>query len=158
MISPRYGKVNTSVRYFKLWQKIWWLLKKEGVDDSVEALSASAKASTNTFSKLVLNIVQSSEAVEQNVEQILSNLHFHETTRKEIEAATIPLSQISTLSNDIIGKFGGVDEKKSAVSNPENDQLEDDQKGVSGDVMFSESHGWHYKSLNLGLLQFQSKN
>ena len=83
-----------------------------------------------------MNIVQSSEAVEQNVEQILSNLHFHETTRKEIEAATIPLSQISTLSNDIIGKFGGVDEKKSAVSNPENDQLEDDQKGVSGDVMF----------------------
>ena len=56
-------------------------IKKETVDDSVEALSASAKASTNTFSKLVLNIVQSSEA-EQNVEQILQTFIFMKQPRK----------------------------------------------------------------------------
>lgn len=102
------GKVNASVKEISdsLTDKLHKTkMKKESVDSAVDGLSTSAKESTEVFSKLVASAVQSSESVASNIDQIILSLQFQDITKQEIEAAIAPLTQISSLSEEIVAKF-----------------------------------------------------
>lgn len=76
--------------------------KKEFVDQAVESLLDSARDSTEVFSKLVGNAVLSSEAVANNIDDIILSLQFQDITRQEIEAAVSPLARIGDLTFDML--------------------------------------------------------
>ncbi len=78
--------------------------KKEFVDQAVESLLDSARDSTEVFSKLVGNAVLSSEAVANNIDDIILSLQFQDITRQEIEAAVSPLARIGDLTFDMLRK------------------------------------------------------
>jgi methyl-accepting chemotaxis protein len=78
--------------------------KKESVNLAVKSLLESAKESTEVFSKLVDNAVVSSEAVAQNIDQIILSLQFQDITKQEIEAAVVPIRQIGRMSEEMISK------------------------------------------------------
>lgn len=102
------GKVNESVKAISdsLTDNLHKTkTKKQSVDSAVEGLSNSAKDSTEVFSKLVASAVQSSESVAHNIDQIILSLQFQDITKQEIEAAIAPLTQISSLSEEIVAKF-----------------------------------------------------
>jgi methyl-accepting chemotaxis protein len=78
--------------------------KKESVNTAVKSLLESAKESTEVFSGLVDNAVVSSEAVAQNIDQIILSLQFQDITKQEIEAAVVPIKQIGRLAEEMISK------------------------------------------------------
>ncbi|MDD9950845.1 MAG: methyl-accepting chemotaxis protein [Zetaproteobacteria bacterium] len=103
------GKVNDSVQKISLsltdnLQKT--KAKKESVDEAVDLLLTSAKESTEVFSQLVESSVTSSESVAQNIDQIILSLQFQDITKQEIEAASVPLTQIGQLANEMIERIG----------------------------------------------------
>ena len=79
--------------------------KKESVDSAVDSLLNTAKESTEVFSKLVESSVVSSESVAHNIDQIILSLQFQDITKQEIEAAVKPLTQISTLADEMVSKM-----------------------------------------------------
>ena len=94
------GEVNTSVQ--NIANSLSLNLEKtknkqESVDDAVEQLLNKAKESTSVFSKLVESSVQSSEAMAQNIDHIILSLQFQDITKQEIDAASVPLSQIGSI-------------------------------------------------------------
>ena len=76
--------------------------KKESVDAAVQTLLASAKDSTEVFSKLVESSVVSSESVAHNIDQIVLSLQFQDITRQQIEAAIAPLRQIGSMADEMV--------------------------------------------------------
>lgn len=102
------GKVNDSVQQIstslgKNLQKTE--TKKMDVNKAVSSILESAKGSTEVFSKLVENSVQSSEKVAQNIDQIILSLQFQDITKQEIEHAMEPLGIIHTLCDSMIDKL-----------------------------------------------------
>lgn len=79
--------------------------KKESVNQAVKSLLETAKESTEVFSKLVDSSVVSSESVAQNIDQIILSLQFQDITRQEIEAAVVPIKQISGLAEEMVAKL-----------------------------------------------------
>lgn len=79
--------------------------KKESVDEAVELLLNTAKESTEVFSQLVESSVLSSESVAHNIDQIILSLQFQDITKQEIDAAGVPLQQISNLARDMVNKL-----------------------------------------------------
>ena len=113
------GKVNESVKAISdsLTDNLHKTkTKKESVDSAVDGLASSAKDSTEVFSKLVASAVQSSESVAHNIDQIILSLQFQDITKQEIEAAVAPLTQISSLSEEIVAKFNATMPGSSAGS------------------------------------------
>lgn len=92
--------------------------KKDSVDRAVKSLLTTAKESTEVFSKLVDSSVVSSKAVAHNIDQIILSLQFQDITRQEIEAAVVPIRQISSLAEEMVTRIAGtreVGEMKMAV-------------------------------------------
>ncbi len=79
--------------------------KKDSVDRAVKSLLASAKESTEVFSKLVDSSVVSSKSVATNIDHIILSLQFQDITRQEIEAAAIPIRQISSLAEEMVARM-----------------------------------------------------
>lgn len=105
------GKVNDSVQDISLsltdnLKKT--KSKKESVDDAVDLLLSTAKESTEVFSQLVESSVLSSESVAHNIDQIILSLQFQDITRQEIEAASVPLTQIENLTNEMVIKLNKI--------------------------------------------------
>ena len=105
------GKVNDSVQDISLsltdnLKKT--KSKKESVDEAVDLLLSTAKDSTEVFSQLVESSVLSSESVAHNIDQIILSLQFQDITRQEIEAASVPLTQIENLTNEMVSKLNNV--------------------------------------------------
>jgi len=75
--------------------------KKESVDQAVSSLIDTAHESTNVFSKLVSASVENSGIVAKNIDEIILSLQFQDITRQEIERTFKPLTQISSLANEI---------------------------------------------------------
>ncbi len=82
--------------------------KKESVDLAVKSLLTTAKESTEVFSKLVDSSVVSSKSVATNIDHIILSLQFQDITRQEIEAAVIPIRQISHLAEEMVSKLHGI--------------------------------------------------
>lgn len=82
--------------------------KKQSVNQAVKSLLETAKESTEVFSKLVDSSVVSSESVAQNIDQIILSLQFQDITRQEIEAAVVPIKQISSLAEEMVAKLATV--------------------------------------------------
>ena len=82
--------------------------KKESVDTAVKSLLTTAKESTEVFSKLVDSSVVSSKSVAHNIDHIILSLQFQDITRQEIEAAVIPIRQISNLAEEMVSKLYGI--------------------------------------------------
>ncbi len=82
--------------------------KKESVDVAVKSLLTTAKESTEVFSKLVDSSVVSSKAVAHNIDHIILSLQFQDITRQEIEAAVVPIKQISSLAEEMVMKLTSV--------------------------------------------------
>ncbi len=80
--------------------------KKESVDKAVKSLLQTARESTAVFSKLVDSSVVSSQSVAHNIDQIILSLQFQDITRQEMEAATVPIRQISNLAEEMVTKLG----------------------------------------------------
>lgn len=76
--------------------------KKDSVDQAVVSLVDTARDSTEVFSKLVENAVLSSEAVANNIDDIILSLQFQDITRQEIEAAVLPLTKISDMTFEMV--------------------------------------------------------
>lgn len=89
--------------------------KKASVNNAVTTLLESAQESTTVFSHLVESSVVSSESVAQNIDQIILSLQFQDITRQQIEAAVVPLRQISTLAEEMVMRFGGRQINRSAL-------------------------------------------
>ncbi len=81
--------------------------KKDSVDRAVKSLLTSAKDSTEVFSKLVDSSVVSSKSVAHNIDHIILSLQFQDITKQEIEAAVIPIKQISSLAEEMISRLFG---------------------------------------------------
>ena len=79
--------------------------KKDSVDKAVKSLLQTARESTAVFSKLVDSSVVSSQSVAHNIDQIILSLQFQDITRQEIEAAVIPIRQISNLAEEMVTKL-----------------------------------------------------
>lgn len=79
--------------------------KKESVDKAVKSLLSTARESTSVFSKLVDSSVVSSQSVAHNIDQIIMSLQFQDITRQEMEAAVIPIRQISSLAEEMVSKL-----------------------------------------------------
>ena len=79
--------------------------KKESVDRAVKSLLNTARESTSVFSKLVDSSVVSSQSVAHNIDQIILSLQFQDITRQEMEAAVIPIKQISNLAEEMVSKM-----------------------------------------------------
>ncbi|MCX6128050.1 MAG: methyl-accepting chemotaxis protein [Proteobacteria bacterium] len=79
--------------------------KKESVDSAVKSLLQTARESTTVFSKLVDSSVVSSQSVAHNIDQIILSLQFQDITRQEIEAAIVPIRQISSLAEEMVTKL-----------------------------------------------------
>jgi len=121
--------------------------KKEFVDQAVESLLDSARNSTEVFSKLVGNAVLSSEAVANNIDDIILSLQFQDITRQEIEAAVSPLARIGDLTFDMLRKSANTNaaaanEKPSLnlKNNSSPSELDKNQadEAKAGDVMLFE--------------------
>jgi len=82
--------------------------KKESVDKAVKSLLQTARDSTAVFSKLVDSSVVSSQSVAHNIDQIILSLQFQDITRQEIEAAVVPIRQISNLAEEMVTKLSGL--------------------------------------------------
>lgn len=113
------GKVNDSV------QAISYSLtdnlkktksKQESVDDAVDLLLSTAKESTEIFSQLVESSVLSSESVAHNIDQIILSLQFQDITKQEIDAAIVPLNQISNLVGEMVTKLASTKNLESILS------------------------------------------
>jgi len=81
--------------------------KKDSVDRAVKSLLTTAKESTEVFSKLVDSSVVSSKSVAHNIDHIILSLQFQDITKQEIEAAVIPIRQISNLAEEMVSKLSG---------------------------------------------------
>ena len=81
--------------------------KKDSVDRAVKSLLTTAKESTEVFSKLVDSSVVSSKSVAHNIDHIILSLQFQDITKQEIEAAVIPIRQISNLAEEMVSKLVG---------------------------------------------------
>jgi methyl-accepting chemotaxis protein len=81
--------------------------KKDSVDRAVKSLLTTAKESTEVFSKLVDSSVVSSKSVAHNIDHIILSLQFQDITKQEIEAAVIPIRQISHLAEEMVSKLSG---------------------------------------------------
>lgn len=79
--------------------------KKDSVDRAVKSLLNTARESTSVFSKLVDSSVVSSQSVAHNIDQIILSLQFQDITRQEMEAAVIPIRQISNLAEEMVSKL-----------------------------------------------------
>ncbi len=79
--------------------------KKQSVNQAVKSLLETAHEATEVFSKLVDSSVVSSESVAQNIDQIILSLQFQDITRQEIEAAIVPIRQISSLADEMVTKL-----------------------------------------------------
>jgi methyl-accepting chemotaxis protein len=79
--------------------------KKDSVDKAVKSLLQTARESTAVFSKLVDSSVISSQSVAHNIDQIILSLQFQDITRQEIEAAVVPIRQISNLAEEMVTKL-----------------------------------------------------
>lgn len=79
--------------------------KKDSVDKAVKSLLSTARESTAVFSKLVDSSVVSSQSVAHNIDQIIMSLQFQDITRQEMEAAVIPIRQISGLAEEMVSKL-----------------------------------------------------
>ncbi len=79
--------------------------KKDSVDRAVKSLLSTARESTSVFSKLVDSSVVSSQSVAHNIDQIILSLQFQDITRQEMEAAVIPIRQISNLAEEMVSKL-----------------------------------------------------
>ena len=113
------GKVNDSVQDISLsltdnLKKT--KSKKESVDEAVDLLLSTAKDSTEVFSQLVESSVLSSESVAHNIDQIILSLQFQDITRQEIEAASVPLTQIENLTNEMVSKLNNIVTKTAQSS------------------------------------------
>lgn len=82
--------------------------KKDSVDRAVKSLLTTAKESTEVFSKLVDSSVVSSKSVAHNIDHIILSLQFQDITKQEIEAAVIPIRQISNLAEEMVSKLSAV--------------------------------------------------
>lgn len=104
------GKVNDSVGAISMSLKenrAKTENKKDSVDRAVKSLLTTAKESTEVFSKLVDSSVVSSKAVAHNIDHIILSLQFQDITRQEIEAAVIPIRQISSLAEEMVTRMSG---------------------------------------------------
>ncbi|MBC7658774.1 MAG: hypothetical protein H7249_03615 [Chitinophagaceae bacterium] len=81
--------------------------KKDSVDRAVKSLLTTARESTEVFSKLVDSSVVSSKSVAHNIDHIILSLQFQDITKQEIEAAVIPIRQISNLAEEMISRLSG---------------------------------------------------
>ncbi len=81
--------------------------KKDSVDRAVKSLLSTAKESTEVFSKLVDSSVVSSKAVAHNIDHIILSLQFQDITRQQIEAAVVPIRQISSLAEEMVSRIEG---------------------------------------------------
>ena len=81
--------------------------KKDSVDKAVKSLLNTARESTEVFSKLVDSSVVSSKAVAHNIDHIILSLQFQDITKQEIEAAVIPIRQISSLAEEMVSRLSG---------------------------------------------------
>ena len=81
--------------------------KKDSVDRAVKSLLTTARESTEVFSKLVDSSVVSSKSVAHNIDHIILSLQFQDITKQEIEAAVIPIRQISTLAEEMVLRLVG---------------------------------------------------
>jgi methyl-accepting chemotaxis protein len=79
--------------------------KKDSVDKAVKSLLQTARESTAVFSKLVDSSVVSSQSVAHNIDQIILSLQFQDITRQEIEAAVVPIRQISNLAEEMVNRL-----------------------------------------------------
>ena len=79
--------------------------KKDSVNEAVLSLNDSARESTEVFSKLIDSSVASSESVAHNIDQIILSLQFQDITRKEIEAAVMPIQMIGNLADEMVTKM-----------------------------------------------------
>lgn len=111
--------------------------KKESVDAAVKSILDSAKDSTEVFSKLVENAVISSESVAHNIDQIIMGLQFQDITRKEIEAAGVPLKHIGMLAEDMVTRaellfsVRGGDSRNRSTTNSAPLKIVENHKGNS---------------------------
>jgi len=87
--------------------------KKESVNVAVNSLLETAEESTAVFSKLVKSSVESSQSVAHNIDQIILSLQFQDITKQEIEAAVVPISQIGSLAEQMVGKLSHIDRQKA---------------------------------------------
>jgi methyl-accepting chemotaxis protein len=102
------GKVDTSVRHISasLLENIEKNTdKKSRVDKAVGELVRTAKESTQVFTKLISNAVQSSEQVARNIDQIVLSLQFQDITKQQIEQAMKPLTKIQLNTQDLQTKI-----------------------------------------------------
>jgi methyl-accepting chemotaxis protein len=91
--------------------------KKDSVDRAVKSLLSTAKESTEVFSKLVDSSVVSSKAVAHNIDHIILSLQFQDITRQQIEAAVIPIRQISSLAEEMVSRIEGTHQKIAVGQN-----------------------------------------
>lgn len=120
--------------------------KKEFVDQAVESLLDSARDSTEVFSKLVGNAVLSSEAVANNIDDIILSLQFQDITRQEIEAAVSPLARIGDLTFDMLRKSASTPGQTAAKPSapvkssaaPSQPKKNSTDEAKAGDVMLFE--------------------
>ena len=87
--------------------------KKDSVDASVQILLDSAKTSTESFSRLVERSFITSEAVAHNIDQMSSGLKVQEVFQQEVHSAAAPLSEISTLVNEMLARTRYLDDVKN---------------------------------------------
>jgi len=105
------GKVNTSIKSIAESLNVNLTKtesKKESVDSAVKSILDSAKDSTEVFSKLVESAVVSSESVASHIDQIIMSLQFQDITKKEIDAASAPLRNISMMVEDLVSRDDAV--------------------------------------------------
>ena len=92
--------------------------KKESVNQAVRSLLETARESTEVFKKLVDSSVVSSESVAQNIDQIILSLQFQDITRQEIEAAVVPIKQISNLAEEMVAKLNFIEGRQGSETMP----------------------------------------
>ena len=105
------GKVNDSVEAISKSltdNRLKTESKKQSVNEAVKSLQETARESTEVFKQLVNSSVVSSESVAQNIDQIILSLQFQDITRQEIEAAIVPINQISSLADEMVSKLSFV--------------------------------------------------
>lgn len=101
------GKVNTSVRDISrsLLDNINRNKeKKSNVDHAVSELVRTAEDSTQTFTKLISNAVESSENVARKINDVINSLQFQDTTKQKLERALTPLETIKFNAEELIVK------------------------------------------------------
>jgi methyl-accepting chemotaxis protein len=101
------GRVNQSV------QKISTSLNvnldktnssRQLIADAVASLVQKAKESTDIFTQLLGNSVQSSESVANHIDEIIMSLQFQDITRQQIQTALNPLKQVGGLAEEMLSR------------------------------------------------------